>query len=425
MMKSPLSRLGVLAALALCRPITVWVQIPESVPASDPHAFLAWSMDRYKALPSFQSEMDWSMAAGDTRASNAKRLIQYASPNRFKVVSTNGSGFIQTSVSDGKTLIEYASAGGMGAQKYNAPASLDRATSMQMMHPMFCGTLLYQFFGGSANFPALISTTKNHALLRFGPDVTMGGERCKTVKFYAATGTYGNVQMAIAPRDGLVRQILYDSAPLLEQMRQTAKETHQPTPFDSGMTLTTTERYQKIQTDATFADNTFDTIPPATAGAVTSVAGGEKPDAPVALKENAPEIKVTPLAGGPPVSLASFRGQVVLIDFWATWCGPCVRGLPETQALHKEFGGKGLTVLAVSDEDAATINGFLKAKGFGSLPVYRDTDKTAERAYKVTAIPTVAVIDRQGRLSALFVGLQEPATIRQALKQAGLEIPEP
>ena len=138
MMKSPLSRLGVLAALALCRPITVGAQIPESVPASDPRAFLAWSMDRYKALPSFQSEMDWSMAAGDMPAPNAKRQIQYAAPNRFKVVSTNASGFVQTSVSNGKTLIEYASAGGMGALKYDAPASLDRVTSMQMMHPMFC-----------------------------------------------------------------------------------------------------------------------------------------------------------------------------------------------------------------------------------------------------------------------------------------------
>jgi thiol-disulfide isomerase/thioredoxin len=424
MTRLSLISLSVLSFFVLVQPATAGAQTPAPAPTADPRAFLSWSMDHYKSLPTFQAEMLWSMSTSPEGRVVQKRTIQYASPNRFKVVSANANGFVQTSVCDGKTLAEFSRPAATGEMKYGPPPSLDKAASMQMMHPMFCGTVLYQFFGGADALPTLVDVGKKTAPLRFGPDVKVDGESCKTVKFYAAAGLYGNVQIAIAPRDGLVRQIIYDSAPLLEQMRNQATREQGAASIPLA---TTTERYQKIQTDVTFADNAFDTTPPATMGATvaaTQVSEGEKPSpSAIALGANAPEIATIPLAGGPPISLASLRGKVVLIDFWATWCGPCVRGLPETQALHKEFGDKGLAVLAVSDEDTKTIKTFLNDRGFGSLPVYRDEGGVAEKAYRVTAIPTLAVIDPQGRLSAYLVGLQQRETIRQALKKAGLEMP--
>ncbi len=144
--------------------------------------------------------------------------------------------------------------------------------------------------------------------------------------------------------------------------------------------------------------------------------GGRKP--PVTLGSPAPEIKVKSLEGAS-TTLAAFRGRVVLIDFWATWCPPCRKGLPETQELHNTYGKKRLAVITISDEPKATVTPFLKANKL-TFPAYLDQSGATNRAYHIEAIPTVAVIDKSGRLSAFFVGLQDKSTIMAALKKAGL-----
>ena len=76
----------------------------------------------------------------------------------------------------------------------------------------------------------------------------------------------------------------------------------------------------------------------------------------------------------PEVTDSSFAQEVlsasepVLVDFWATWCGPCRLGLPETQKLDQEYGKKGLTVMAVTNEDKPTVQPFMTANHCGSRP---------------------------------------------------------
>src|SRR5262249_49680248 len=89
---------------------------------------------------------------------------------------------------------------------------------MLMQHPMFCGSLLYAFFGGPMRFASLVNTRKEP--VRFGPEVTLGGQQCRTVRFYAAGPYYGRTEIAIGIRDGLIRRIRYGSEPLLEAMRK-------------------------------------------------------------------------------------------------------------------------------------------------------------------------------------------------------------
>ena len=146
----------------------------------------------------------------------------------------------------------------------------------------------------------------------------------------------------------------------------------------------------------------------------------EEPKPPVPLDRQAPNFTVKTLTGKKR-SLADFRGKVVLIDFWATWCGPCRIGLPETQRLAKAYKSSGLEVLAISDEDAKTVSPFLKSNHY-TFPTYLDAQGKTATAYKIEGIPTTVVIDKRGRLVSYMVGLQDPATIKAALKKAGLNL---
>jgi len=108
------------------------------------------------------------------------------------------------------------------------------------------------------------------------------------------------------------------------------------------------------------------------------------------------------------VSLSSFRGKVVLLSFWATWCAPCQIEMPAMQALYEKMKPKGFEVVAVDiQEDRATVAAFLKKRGY-TFPVLLDTTGDIAASYGVNAIPTNFVIDRAGRILAKAVGIDGP-----------------
>jgi thiol-disulfide isomerase/thioredoxin len=378
----------------------------------DAVGFLKWSMDRHSYLRSYRAECAWSMGFGNMGAGpGSKRTIVYARPNRFKVVSSGPGGFVQVSVCDGKTLTEFSSMKDMGALKYGAPSSLASVTSMQMQHPMFCGSLLYKFFGGAKGLDGLVQLSKGP--IAFGNSVTVGAIPCRSVKFYA-TGQFGHADVAIGKVDGLVRRIAYDSEPLMEMVKGQIKEQLKGQPATS----LTTETYSKLVVNRIVPSSAFTATLPA-GQKVQSMPAHAEQKPPVPLGRQAPDATVTSLTGMT-TRLSSLRGKVVLIDFWATWCPPCRKGLPETLKLHQELVDKGLAVLAVSNEQKSVVGPFV-AQNYPGLPAFLDASGKANRAYGVEAIPTVAVIDRSGRLSAYMVGLQSPETIREALNKAGLK----
>lgn len=99
--------------------------------------------------------------------------------------------------------------------------------------------------------------------------------------------------------------------------------------------------------------------------------------------------------------LSSLKGNVVLVDFWATWCGPCLESMPIIQKIHEDYGPKGLKIMAVTDEARQTVNNFKKDKPY-KYPVYLDSDGSANREMGVDALPTAFVISKTGKL--LFKG---------------------
>lgn len=104
------------------------------------------------------------------------------------------------------------------------------------------------------------------------------------------------------------------------------------------------------------------------------------------------------------VTLDQFRGQVLVLNFWATWCPPCVEELPSLMNLQDRMRGHGVTVLGVSiDVDGDAYHRFLKLHNINFLTV-RDPDEKVARMYGTSGWPETYIIDRQGVLRRKFVG---------------------
>jgi peroxiredoxin/outer membrane lipoprotein-sorting protein len=386
---------------------SAYVKAPAGSPGD---SLIKMSMNHYHDLKSLSASCAWGMSSMPFAGGSVKRSISYVAPNEFKVEMTSGMGMTMSAVSDGKKLVELSSVS--PGQSYAAPSDLADATSMEMQHPMFCGSLLYKFFSGSSGYDKVVDEAKGKPVL--GKEEQADGETAQHVKFYAAGDTYGNTDVLIGEQSGNVYSISYDSDALMKKAKD----------MGFGSTLKgyeTTETYSDIKLNPSITAATFDTTAASKGQKVTDMSAemGGNGQPPVPLGSTAPPLTVTPVAGGAPVTLDSLRGKPVLIDFWATWCPPCRESLPHTQDIFKDLGSKGLQVMTVSDEKPETITAFLKKNNY-TFPAFRDEGDKVTRAYGVSGIPTVVIIDKDGKLQSYLVGLRDESELREALKKIGV-----
>jgi thiol-disulfide isomerase/thioredoxin len=126
---------------------------------------------------------------------------------------------------------------------------------------------------------------------------------------------------------------------------------------------------------------------------------------PVAPGDLAPDFTLPDVDARGAVSLAGLRGQVVLIDFWATWCGPCRASMPAIERVYATHRGRGLAVVSVNTEGvqgADRIRSFVQELGLG-FPVVIDDGSVAD-AYRVTTIPHLVLVDRRGVIRKVHRG---------------------
>ncbi|GIK34592.1 MAG: hypothetical protein AMXMBFR45_11280 [Gammaproteobacteria bacterium] len=117
----------------------------------------------------------------------------------------------------------------------------------------------------------------------------------------------------------------------------------------------------------------------------------------------APEFSLPARSGGD-VSLSSLRGQVVLVNFWATWCGPCRKEMPLLEQIYQRYKGLGFTLLAVNvEEDSGGADQWLRDTPV-SFPVLFDRDNRVSKLYQVTAMPSTVIIDRKGQVRFIHYG---------------------
>ena len=125
-----------------------------------------------------------------------------------------------------------------------------------------------------------------------------------------------------------------------------------------------------------------------------------------------------PTIDGKQLKLSDYKGKVVIIDFWATWCPPCRKGIPDLIELKKKYGSKGLEVIGISlDTDTkAQVAGFAKTQGM-NYPVVYGNQTVAQLYGGIEAIPTSFVIDKQGKIVASYQGLMPSSTYESHIKK--------
>jgi thiol-disulfide isomerase/thioredoxin len=137
------------------------------------------------------------------------------------------------------------------------------------------------------------------------------------------------------------------------------------------------------------------------------------------VDSQAPDFTLETIGDSAPVQLSKLRGQVVLLDFWATWCGPCRHDMPYVQELHDQYKDKGLAVYGINSEVQTRAINYLAAAGL-SFPTLHDGGMRVAMLYQVQALPAFVVIDRQGRIAAYMIGTRTKAELEKALFDAGL-----
>jgi len=119
-------------------------------------------------------------------------------------------------------------------------------------------------------------------------------------------------------------------------------------------------------------------------------------------------------------TFAELRSKVVLVNFWATWCPPCRKEMPDLEALYGRFGSQGLVVLGISDEEAAKVDPFIRERKV-SFPVLLDPGRKVNEMFVVQGIPKTFVYDRGGKLVAQSIDMRTQKQFLEMLGKAGLE----
>jgi cytochrome c biogenesis protein CcmG/thiol:disulfide interchange protein DsbE len=139
-----------------------------------------------------------------------------------------------------------------------------------------------------------------------------------------------------------------------------------------------------------------------------------KPDE---ARKHAPDF-VLKDANGKPVRLSDYKGKVVILDFWATWCGPCGIEIPWFTEFERKYKDRGFEVLGVSMDDDGwkAVTPFVAQKKI-NYPVVLGDEKTSDQYGGVEALPTTFVIDRNGKIASVHVGLTNKKDFEDAIEK--------
>ena len=322
-------------------------------------------------------------------ASAVATHLVLARPNKIKLTEQTGTSASNTLVSDGKTLYQWDATHFV---KRDAPAAL---SGINPAMPM----------GLAANIAGPLFTQPAPMVAAPQPD------RRRPRRGRRRQGPPAGLRHT-ARRDRGARDRLGG------RCEQSARADHPPRsgPADHA-------RLQELRRGQARRQPVFAATPPA------GLTAYEPPQSPALLAAGtpAPDFTLSTL-DGKSVSLASLKGQVVLIDFWASWCGPCKMAMPHVQKIKDELGGKGLTVLSVNSWDKKDdMAAFLKAHPEFTTTLLFDPaegeQSVATAKYKVSGIPTAYVIDKDGKVAASFVGYDPDgeAQIKAALAKLGVQ----
>jgi peroxiredoxin len=119
-------------------------------------------------------------------------------------------------------------------------------------------------------------------------------------------------------------------------------------------------------------------------------------------------------------TLKELRGKVVLVNFWATWCPPCRKEMPDLETLYKRFQNQGFVILAISDEDSGKVTLFIAERKI-TYPILLDPERKVNTLFQIEGIPKSFVYDRSGKLVAESIDMRTQKQFLEMLAHAGLQ----
>ena len=244
----------------------------------------------------------------------------------------------------------------------------------------------------------------------------------KTIPTYVIDVTYDTTVVPPAAATMKPKRVEIDAKNFLVVYDFTAVDRAYPG-LEKPVHIEQTARYSSVSWNAAPPDSLFAFIVPMGTARVIRVG-------PEGQTEAEPESRLTGKPAddftlsdlkGVKRALSSHRGKVVLLDFWATWCGPCRREMPIIAKLHERYAKKGLVVYGVNcSESQSKAKAFVDKFGY-TFPQLLDQNGDVQTRYQITAIPTVFIVDRKGNISAHMVGGRSEEDLIAALQRAGFD----
>jgi peroxiredoxin len=124
----------------------------------------------------------------------------------------------------------------------------------------------------------------------------------------------------------------------------------------------------------------------------------------IAPQATAPDFTLHAMGGGANLRLKEQRGRVVMVNFWATWCGPCRQEMPQLNRLYEKYKSSGFVLLGVNVDDDVAKAAEVAAKLGVTFPVLLDTEKTVSKLYDLSTMPSTVIIDRDGKVRYVHRG---------------------
>ena len=141
-----------------------------------------------------------------------------------------------------------------------------------------------------------------------------------------------------------------------------------------------------------------------------------RPELPPSAEGSVAPAFVLPDLSGKTVSLSELKGHVVILDFWATWCPPCRREIPDFVNLQNEYGSRGLQIVGIALDEQEKVQAFASQHGM-NYPVLIGSDDVVRRYGGIDGIPTTFVIDRKGKIVGRFEGFQSKEIFEEEIKK--------
>ena len=362
-------------------------------------ALIQQASTSYKALTSLSELIEVTANVPGEKSQNMRIRVYYQRPNKALVQMSDEAG-TSTIAADGRTVsLMVPQVKGKYMQRPLPEPANPIEVALQRTAGVGPGLDLW-LSGGDilAQIRPVLSSLKLGA-----PEQIEGVDVESAVLSLKSRSGPVTMTFSFGKNDHLVRRV---------RMERTLQD-----PQGKETKMTMTELHREVQPNAVIAANSIKFTPPAGYKKVDSL---EPPTYDEKLVVGgAPYAINTKDLSGKALNLAQYKGKVVLLDFWATWCGPCMMELPALQAVHKKYKGQGFDVIGISsDESKGDLQSVIKARSISWRQVFDGAEGPINARYKVVAIPTSFLIGRDGKIAAINLrGPELEPAIKKALAQ--------